>query len=64
MEGLPPGYDRCVFPIERSYIERVLLNNSELEAAQASALAYWESLATAGDMTGFQDFLQRGMKTP
>jgi hypothetical protein len=42
----------------------VLLNNSELEAAQASALAYWESFATAGDMTGFQDFLQRGMKTP
>jgi glycosyltransferase involved in cell wall biosynthesis len=64
MEGLPPGYEGCVFPIERSYIERVLLNNSELEAAQASALAYWESFATAGDMTGFQDFLQRGMKTP
>jgi hypothetical protein len=64
MEGLPPGYEGCVFPIERSCIERVLLNNSELEAAQASALAYWESFAIAGDMTGFQDFLQRGMKTP
>jgi glycosyltransferase involved in cell wall biosynthesis len=64
MEGLPPGYDHCVFPIERSFFERVLLNNSELEAAQASALAYWESLATTGDMTGFQDFLQRGTQAP
>jgi hypothetical protein len=64
MEGLPPGYDHCVFPIERSFIERVLLNNSELEAAQASALAYWESLSTTGDMTGFQDFLQRGTQAP
>ena len=24
MEGLAPGYDRCVFPIERSLIERIL----------------------------------------
>ena len=64
MEGLPPGYDHCVFPIERSFFERVLLNNSELEAAQASALAYWESLTTTGDMTGFQDFLQRGTQAP
>jgi hypothetical protein len=64
MEGLPPGYDHCVFPIERSFFERVLLNNSELEAAQASALAYWESLATTGDMTGFQDFLQHGTQAP
>jgi len=59
IEGLAPGYDRCVFPIERSFIERILLDDSKLEAAQASALAYWESLATAGDMTQFQDFLQR-----
>jgi glycosyltransferase involved in cell wall biosynthesis len=64
MEGLPPGYDHCVFPIERSFFERVLLNNSELETAQASALAYWESLATTGDMAGFQDFLQRGTQAP
>jgi glycosyltransferase involved in cell wall biosynthesis len=59
MEGLAPGYDRCVFPIERSFIERLLWDDSKLEAAQASALAYWESLATAGDITKFQDFLQR-----
>jgi glycosyltransferase involved in cell wall biosynthesis len=59
MEGLAPGYDRCVFPIKRYFIERILWNDSELEAAQASALAYWERLATAGDMTEFQDFLQR-----
>jgi glycosyltransferase involved in cell wall biosynthesis len=59
IEGLAPGYDLCVFPIERSFIERILLDDSKLEAAQASALAYWESLATAGDMTQFQDFLQR-----
>jgi hypothetical protein len=54
-----PGYDRCVFLIKRSFIERILWNDSELEAAQAIALAYWESLATAGAMTEFQDFLQR-----
>jgi glycosyltransferase involved in cell wall biosynthesis len=58
MEGLAPGYDRCVFPIERSFIERLLWDDAQLEAAQASALAYWDSLATAGDMTQFQDFLQ------
>ena len=59
MEGLAPGYDRCVFPIERSLIERILWDNSKLEAAQASAFAYWESLAMAGDLTQFRDFLQR-----
>jgi glycosyltransferase involved in cell wall biosynthesis len=57
MEGLAPGYDRCVFPIARSLIERILWNDPELEAAQASALAYWESLGVAGDMAQFQDFL-------
>jgi glycosyltransferase involved in cell wall biosynthesis len=57
MEGLAPGYDRCVFPIARSFIERILWNDPELEAAQASALAYWESLSVAGDMAQFQDFL-------
>ena len=35
------------------------IERSKLEAAQASALAYWESLAKTGDMTQFQDFLQR-----
>ena len=58
MEGLAPGYDHCVFPIERALIEQIVWDNSKLEAAQASALAYWESLATAGDMTQFQDFLR------
>jgi glycosyltransferase involved in cell wall biosynthesis len=59
MEGLAPGYDRCVFPIERALIEQIVSDNSKVEAAQASALAYWKSLATAGDTTQFQDFLQR-----
>lgn len=59
MEGLAPGYECCVFPIERSFIARILWNDPELEAAQASALAYWKGLARAGDMTEFQGFLQR-----
>jgi glycosyltransferase involved in cell wall biosynthesis len=59
MEGLAAGYGRCVFPIERAYIERVLFDDEALEEAQTAALAYWESLGTAGDLTAFGNFLER-----
>jgi len=59
MEGLAAGYGRCVFPIERAHIERVLLDDAALEEAQTAALAYWESLGTAGDLTAFWNFLER-----
>jgi glycosyltransferase involved in cell wall biosynthesis len=59
MEGLAAGYGRCVFPIERTYIERVLLDDATLEEAQTAALAYWESLETVGDLTAFWNFLER-----
>jgi glycosyltransferase involved in cell wall biosynthesis len=59
MEGLAAGYGGCVFPIERAYIERVLFDDAALEKAQTAALAYSESLGTAGDLTAFMNFLGR-----
>jgi glycosyltransferase involved in cell wall biosynthesis len=59
MEGLAAGYGGCVFPIERTHIERVLFDDAALGEAQSAALAYWESLETAGDLTAFVDFLER-----
>ena len=59
MEGLAAGYGRCVFPIERTYIERVLFDDATLEEAQTAALAYWENLETVGDLTAFWSFLER-----
>ena len=59
MEGLAAGYGGCVFPIERTHIERVLFDDAALGEAQSAALAYWESLETAGDLTAFVDFLGR-----
>jgi len=63
MQGLAAGYGRCVFPIERIYIERVLFDDAKLEEAQTAALAYWESLETAGDLTAFSNFLERASNT-
>jgi glycosyltransferase involved in cell wall biosynthesis len=59
MEGLAAGYERCVFPIERTYIERVLFDDAALEEAQTAARAYWESLETVGDLRAFGSFLER-----
>jgi glycosyltransferase involved in cell wall biosynthesis len=59
MEGLAAGYGRCVFPIERTYIERMLFDDAAIAEAQTAALAYWESLETAGDLTAFWNFLKR-----
>jgi glycosyltransferase involved in cell wall biosynthesis len=63
IEGLAAGYDRCVFPIERAYIEHLLFDEVALEEAQTAALSYWGSLGTAGDLKEFQSFLHRAPNT-
>ncbi len=60
MDGLAPGYDRCVFPIDPQRIERLLSDDAALGAAQAAAIAYWQGLAGAGDLPRFRRFLERG----
>ncbi len=59
IDGLAPGHGGCVFPIERTQIERLLFDEAKLEVAQASALTYWEGMAHAGDIVSLQNFLER-----
>lgn len=40
MAGLLPGYETCVFPIDRNTVEHVLHDPRSLAAAQAAAISY------------------------
>jgi hypothetical protein len=57
LEGLPPGFERCAFPITRSTMSPLLNDPAKLEVARTEALAYWETLSSAGDLAAFGDFL-------
>lgn len=49
MDGLPAGYEGCVFPIERDACERLLDDGGALEAASAAALDYAGLMRRDGD---------------
>ena len=50
MEGLPPGYEGCVLPIDRRTVEETLADTGRLERASAAAIEYYARFASAGDL--------------
>jgi glycosyltransferase involved in cell wall biosynthesis len=49
MEGLPAGYEGCVFPMDRTSVEAMLDNPQRLAAAGAEARIYHRRLQQSGD---------------
>lgn len=48
-DGLPPGYEACVFPLEPALIDAMLADESQLASAVEAAQAYCHTLNAAGD---------------
>ena len=49
VDGLPPGYERCVLPLDRQSVSRLMENPAQLQEAQAEALSYYRRMGDAGD---------------
>lgn len=49
MDGLPPGYENCVFSISESNVSEFLSSESRIVAARAAALDYYATFDQAGD---------------
>ena len=60
LDGLPPGYEKCVLPLERQAFKRVLNDPIHLLAAQQEALLYYERMANAGDRETLFTLVKQG----
>jgi glycosyltransferase involved in cell wall biosynthesis len=49
LAGLPPGYEGCVFPIQRQVVSRVLDHEQNRRAAAHESRAYFASFGQRGD---------------
>lgn len=56
-EGLPLGYEGCVFPCERGVMEATLDNPTAIAAAAAAARAYYQQFHGAGERDALTLFL-------
>ena len=58
-DGLPPGYDGCVFPICDDAISALLGDDEKLSAASRAASTYYEVFRTSGDLGQLSELLSR-----
>lgn len=49
VDGLPPGYERCVLPLDQQSVSRLMQEPAQLHDAQVEALAYYQRIGDAGD---------------
>lgn len=49
IEGLPPGYEKAVFPIDQRAVRRVLDDQAALQNAKSAASEYYRLFNAAGD---------------
>jgi glycosyltransferase involved in cell wall biosynthesis len=57
IEALPPGWERCVFPLTRSAIEALIEDPIRLQEASAAARAYYRSFEASGELSSFSQRL-------
>lgn len=58
IEGLPPGYEKSVFPIEQGTLGRVLGHQLALRQAKAAAAEYYRSFTDVGDASEVVDTIK------
>jgi glycosyltransferase involved in cell wall biosynthesis len=57
MNGLPSGYDGCVFPLTREAAERLITDRQALAEASGRAVRYAATLSSAGDVEELRSFI-------
>ncbi|MBV9530126.1 MAG: glycosyltransferase family 4 protein [Bradyrhizobium sp.] len=57
LEGLPPGAQQCVFPINDANIAKMLTDTTLLASAEKAAEAFARDLSNKGDLRDFRSFL-------
>jgi glycosyltransferase involved in cell wall biosynthesis len=63
LAGLPPGYEGCVFPIQREIVSRILDHEEHRHAAVHESQAYFASFGQRGDHEELLRLL-RGLSDP
>jgi glycosyltransferase involved in cell wall biosynthesis len=63
LAGLPPGYEGCVFPIQREIVSRILDHEERRHAAVHESRAYFASFSQRGDHEELLRLL-RGLSDP
>jgi hypothetical protein len=59
LAGLPPGYEGCVFPIQRRIMSRILDHEEYRRAAVRESRAYFASIGQRGDHEELLTLLRR-----
>ncbi|MGC1303401.1 MAG: glycosyltransferase family 4 protein [Caulobacteraceae bacterium] len=61
MNGLPSGYDGCVFPLTREMAEKLIADPQALGKASARAIRYAATLSSAGHVEELRTFIDSKM---
>jgi hypothetical protein len=57
-DGLPNGYEGCVFPIERGEIEPVLNSSEKRRGAETAAFCYVRTMDRVNEIDSFLRYLR------